>query len=489
MYLEKEPYGLIGKGGMRMISTPVKDVKSLMNFMGGKSFTKAGNAAQAGSFGDVMNMAGNNANQSLNKPVSASQATEKKPAEETLKVQGENRKDTAKPQETVSEATEGSGKEAEGQSQAVEEAGKDIVKGIAQELGVSEEEVVKAMEELGLTLFALFEPSNLTQLALTLSGEQDTAAILTDEGLFASLQNLMGMAQDVKASLMQEMDLSPEEFQALLENMQQEKESGMIDTAPALQEETVQEAPKITVEVKAQGETIKLATDEKGNAVKTVEVTPTDTKEEAPRENTGGQEAKSGEGKGQAENSFQAAGQLANTLNQDTAPQVSEVPFEQAASMAGEQTREIMDQIMNYMRIQLRPGMEQLEMQLHPESLGTVHVQLVSKGGEVTAQFHVQNEAVKAAIESQISTLQENLREQGVKVEAVQVTVESHGFESNLWQGQGREEEAASQNNKKAPRRINLNDLGGFAEEDATEEELLTAKVMEMNGTTVDFTA
>ncbi|GFI47345.1 hypothetical protein IMSAGC019_02669 [Lachnospiraceae bacterium] len=96
---------------------------------------------------------------------------------------------------------------------------------------------------------------------------------------------------------------------------------------------------------------------------------------------------------------------------------------------------------------------------------------------------------MKAAIESQISTLQENLREQGVKVEAVQVTVESHGFESNLWQGQGREEEAASQNNKKAPRRINLNDLGGFAEEDATEEELLTAKVMEMNGTTVDFTA
>ena len=74
-------------------------------------------------------------------------------------------------------------------------------------------------------------------------------------------------------------------------------------------------------------------------------------------------------------------------------------------------------------------------------------------------------------------------------MEAVQVTVESHGFESNLWQGQGREEEAASQNNKKAPRRINLNDLGGFAEEDATEEELLTAKVMEMNGTTVDFTA
>lgn len=471
-----------------MISTPVKDVNSLMNFIGGKNAAKSGSASQASAFGDVMNMAGNAAQQSFNKPVSANPAAEKKPVEDALKVQGQDRKDTAKPQETVNETLRGSSTETSDQSQAVEEAGKEIVKDIAQELGVSEEDVVKAMEELGLTLFALFEPSNLTQLALVLSGEQDPAAILTDEGLFTSLQNLMGMAEDVKADLMQEMNLSPEEFRVLLENMQQGKEG--IETAPAVQEEAVQEAPRITVEVKAGDETVKLAADENGNAIKTVEVTHTDASEDAPRENAGGQEgAKSEDGKGQAESGLHTGSQLTGAINQDTAPQVAEVPFEQAASMASEQTLDIMDQIMNYMKIQLRPGMDQLEMQLHPESLGTVHVQLVSKGGEVTAQFHVQNEAVKAAIESQISTLQENLKEQGVKVEAVQVTVEGHGFESNLWQGQGREEEAASRNSRKTPRRINLNDLGGFDEEDATEEEVLTARVMEMNGTTVDYTA
>ena len=72
-----------------------------------------------------------------------------------------------------------------------------------------------------------------------------------------------------------------------------------------------------------------------------------------------------------------------------------------------------MDQILDYMKLQLRPGMDQLEMQLHPASLGTVHIQIVSRGGEVTAQFHVQNESVKAALESQISELKENLRDQG----------------------------------------------------------------------------
>ena len=142
------------------------------------------------------------------------------------------------------------------------------------------------------------------------------------------------------------------------------------------------------------------------------------------------------------------------------------------------------------MKIQLKPGMEQIEMQLHPESLGTVHIQLTSKGGEVTAQFQVQNEAVKAAIESQITTLQESLREQGVKVEAVQVSVESHGFESNLWQGQKREENAdtSSENSRRLLRRINLNELGGAFDEEASEEEVLAAKVMEMNGNTVDYT-
>lgn len=94
-------------------------------------------------------------------------------------------------------------------------------------------------------------------------------------------------------------------------------------------------------------------------------------------------------------------------------------------------------------------------------------------------------------MESQISTLQESFREQGIKVEAVQVTVESHGFESNLWQGQGREENASSQNNRKTPRRINLNelDVNGLTEENASDEDVLAAKMMEANGNTVDYTA
>ena len=74
-------------------------------------------------------------------------------------------------------------------------------------------------------------------------------------------------------------------------------------------------------------------------------------------------------------------------------------------------------------------------------------------------------------------------------MEAVEVTVESHGFESNLWQGQDRDERASYQNSRKGPRRINLNALDEEFEEAADEEERLTAEMMRVNGGTVDYTA
>lgn len=73
--------------------------------------------------------------------------------------------------------------------------------------------------------------------------------------------------------------------------------------------------------------------------------------------------------------------------------------------MAETDTENIMRQIMDYMKIQVKADTSNLEMQLHPASLGTVQVQIASKGGAVTANFIAQNETVKAALESQMVQL------------------------------------------------------------------------------------
>ncbi len=465
-----------------MTNAPVKDVKSLMNFVSGGGLKKTGGMEQAGSFGDVMNRArGGLANGQMQASAGVSKVPAADPVKKTQDVVSSQKpaiKETVKRQDATPEQDR----------QAVEEAGEQLVEEVAKELDVTEEEVRAAMEALGLSPVSLLDPSNLTQLVLQLSGGQDQMALLTDEALFADLQSLLNVASQLRDGLTRELDISPQELQTLVDQAISAGEGQAAEMTG--QVEAAQREPVITVEVKAGDETVELSADENGNVIAAEKVTPADSQESLNRENAGGQEQKDSEnaGKGTEENTG-SANPLLNAMNQNSA--AAEVSFEQSEPFFGGQTRDIMDQIMDYMKIQLKPGMDQLEMQLHPESLGTVHIQLTSKGGEVTAQFHVQNEAVKAALESQVSTLQETLKEQGVKVEAIQVTVESHGFESNLWQGQGREENASSQGNRKQPRRINLSelDVNAMEQENADEEQLLAARMMEVNGNTVDYTA
>ena len=126
-------------------------------------------------------------------------------------------------------------------------------------------------------------------------------------------------------------------------------------------------------------------------------------------------------------------------------------------------------------------------MQLHPASRGTVQVQIASRGGAVTANFITQNEAVKAALESQMVQLIERFDEQGVKVEAIEVTVQTHEFERNLEQGRGRGQQNEEPAKKGRIRRINLNDAVSM--ENMEEEDALAADMMAANGNTVDYTA
>lgn len=470
-----------------MTSASVKDVSSLMNFVGGRNLTKTGITNQTGSFGDVMNRTRSGSFDSQSQ-IAAGRQTAKA---SQMNVNSRRETEAAeKPEKETVKTKDLTAKE----KQSLEEAAGKVAEEVAKELGVTPEEVERAMEELGLGMQSLLDPTYLTQLVLHLSGQQDPAALLTNENLFASLKEILGAMAEVKTSLAQEMNLTPEDMQAMLEAMKEgqgmasENENPAIDAgnAEGMEQEN---APEITVEIKTGGEEIKLTVDEKGNAVGNAQVISKGTEESAAdRYADSGNKENGSNRQSQSEGMLHTGNQMPEGLFQDKV-QAAEGTFEQTGAFFSQQTQDIMNQIMDYMKIQLKPGMDQLQMQLHPESLGTVHVQLSTKGGEVTAQFQVQNETVKAAIESQITALQESLKEQGVKVEAVQVTVENHGFESNLWQGQGREENASSQNGRKAPRRINLNDLSGVFEEEASEEELLTAKMMEANGNTVDYTA
>ena len=131
-----------------------------------------------------------------------------------------------------------------------------------------------------------------------------------------------------------------------------------------------------------------------------------------------------------------------------------------------------------------------MELQLHPASLGTIHMNIASQNGIVTAHLLVQNESVKAALEAQLATLQETFEEQGTKVEAVEVAVASYDLDRGPFQDRDDRQDRQNADTNRSRRRVNLNLNSPEADElELSEEDQLAKDVMEMNGTSVDFSA
>lgn len=402
----------------------------------------------------------------------------------------------------------------EGVEEAVNEAAVMVVKKAADTLEVSPEEVEQAMETLGLTAISLLDSENLADLMLNLSGETERIALVTNEALCKDVKEILQMIQSELTFIQETYEVSSEQLKACIEVLSEEDMQSLTDVQPLTdiqpKDEEVQtltgesepvestkaeqQPEKAVVTLTKNGEEIKAAaeTDVKtGTAVVTQESAPL-SQESEPL--TGQNDGLTQEGQREEQNAKEQGNSetpangnlvLQNLMqNQNTAAAVNGT---EPVIADTEQAQDIMNQILDYMKVQIEPETTSLEMQLHPENLGTLNIHIAAKNGLMTAQFTAQNEAVKNVIETQLITLQQNLNEQGVKVEAVEVNVAVGQFDRNLNQGQESSGHASEETKKKQPRRINLSDSDGFAEEELEEADKVTADMMARNGNTVDY--
>lgn len=152
-------------------------------------------------------------------------------------------------------------------------------------------------------------------------------------------------------------------------------------------------------------------------------------------------------------------------------------------------TVDIMEQVVENLKVTITEGLSSMEMTLNPENLGKVYLQISAREGAVHAQIAAANEAVKNVLEAQVAEIQEHLNQAGVKVEAIEVTVAAHEFERNLEQNQKREEQEGEQAQQNGRRRnLNLSSLDELSSL-MTEEEALVAQIMRDNGNSVDLSA
>ena len=426
--------------------------------------------------------------------------------------------------------------------EALEQAGKEVIDTLCENYGVDEETIQNLLDDMGLSALDLLNPQNLVSFIVQLTGVASGEELILDENFLKVMEAVNNLSQSLMKDLnvdmsglqelVAQMDIIdtevPKDFQDVLEQVivddlntaqttETTKTQDTQSTEPVVQVENQQDAQSVVSEEPQEAKVVEAESAETQATVETdvteenVEVAE---KKDLPDEKSADQEilAKGNDGKetvtdpknseskefqnGQDSqgNTFMNHSNNETIVTTQTTANVGQAfesqSIQQFSSYLSADTVQIMEQIVQQMRVSISNEITTMEMQMNPENLGKVYVNISSEEGVVNAQFHATNEVVKEALEAQVATLRESLNQAGVKVDAIEVTIASHEFERNLEQHHQNPEEhmQAQEENTKKRRNLNLDSLDELTGM-MTEEEALVAQIMKDNGNSVDFTA
>ena len=366
---------------------------------------------------------------------------------------------------------------------------------LKEKFGLSDEEIQDMLTKLGMDLQALAFQMNwadgslqqtavfdLKELVMEFHGIEDSSVFLTNSDLN---QELTSLAEDMAELMMSFADEMSEGGEGTdVYQMISEELPAQMETQPVRGEEAPVPVQNLSEETAAVPE--EAADKTEGFSVVVEDYTAGGSEDSAADSGAGDGTAEMGSGTAQTAetgrntDSHEAAG--AASLFTERLAQAFE-PETEAIAPAERSMVDIVEQVVRQVRIRVMPDTTSLELQLHPASLGRVSIQVSSvANGAATAVLAVENQMAKEAMESQLIALKQSFEEQGLKVDAVEVTVSEFGL--NREQQQGGQEQSGRQ---QRGRRFRAEAGSGLEREDDTAE--VTEASRRDVSSTVDYTA
>ena len=399
-------------------------------------------------------------------------------------------------------------------AEEISEITNQIVDKIKSEFEVTDEEIEEAMEVLGLTIADLTKPTELRNLLMELTGTTDSIELLTNVELYDSVKEVTDFASNLFTEVAKDFSLSTEQLTEMINTESFEEALNEVDVSVTSNEAETEADAEVASEVtvdKTTDAALAFENSDKANANETKPVesnnsneseeVPIDTEKKAPdkiekpesftQSSLMNDEAMNERSENRKSFNFDSSKNQEFTFNQtqavtnQTVNTVGDIVETVTSYTTGTDTDNIMRQVTDYVKVHISEDVTKMEIELHPASLGTVNMQINSQNGQITAHLTVQNELVKSVLETQMIKLQETFDEQGTKVSAIEVTVAEYSLNSQSDNNYSEERNGRNYGSKK--KGINLNEIGSLDELD--EEEQLEAKVMEMNGSSVNYTA
>lgn len=371
-----------------------------------------------------------------------------------------------------------------------------IVEKVTDDLDISEDELNNAMQLLGLTAMDLLNPANLSALYCEVTGNaSDPQALVLNADFTALFNDVSEVASenDAQLDLLSQLTASDDgeildaDIVSSADTTEKTVDSSYDDTAASGQNinDTADEAVKVydggTQDSSYQNPDEGTSSGETGNGITSDEKTQSKSLADSSFDDSGERVLHHDDGT-HSDNSMLHAS-VSEQLNTDTSFEMS-----QSQSRLRVDTTNIIRQIVDSMSISNTTEESAINLQLTPESLGRMYINVSQKNSEISARIAVSNEAVKEALQTQMVNLKEALNNSGIRVNEVEITVASHEFERNLEQGAANDSRQQESTNSYNGSNSSDSGIDSDMMQDRVEERLVT-QIMRDNGNSVDFTA
>ena len=344
----------------------------------------------------------------------------------------------------------------------VKEVCEDIKDAIKEEFDVSDEDIKVAMELLGLTALDLLSTAKVAELIEQLTGT-DALTLITNEDMMQSFNNIINVVDEANADIAGMLGVKTEEVGIVL---------GQNDIAPVVNSEDTAKQDNV------KESDAKNADDNINQTVDNQESLSEVLAKKITTESDG--KAKNNMSESNEANNKVTYADVADNMISNITDTFADIITEGISTV---KEADIVNQVIDSVKLMASRELTSMEVMLNPEHLGSVHITVTARNGIVSAQIAAQNEQVKTALENQMVTLREQFESQGLKVDAVEITVMAHSFEAG--QNFGQSESERKQGESKVHRKLNLSSFDDELEEDLES----TAPAPKAEGSSVEYLA
>ena len=344
----------------------------------------------------------------------------------------------------------------------VKEVCEDIKDAIKEEFDVSDEDIKVAMELLGLTALDLLSTAKVAELIEQLTGT-DALTLITNEDMMQSFNNIINVVDEANADIAGMLGVKTEEVGIVL---------GQNDIAPVVNSEDTAKQDNV------KESDAKNADDNINQTVDNQESLSEVLAKKITTESDG--KAKNNMSESNESNNKVTYADVADNMISNITDTFADIITEDISTV---KEADIVNQVIDSVKLMASRELTSMEVMLNPEHLGSVHITVTARNGIVSAQIAAQNEQVKTALENQMVTLREQFESQGLKVDAVEITVMAHSFEAG--QNFGQSESERKQGESKVHRKLDLSSFDDELEEDLES----TTPAPKAEGSSVEYLA